>query len=181
MMDAKSLVPTGWHFVAPFCEPDGMTRITPLDRKRYPVRYYFIGFGNCLHIPSHQRTTIKGIGGGDYDVPELLTGEAYDPFKLDIYTLGNVIDNYLYEKYENIGFLDSLIKHMKTESFEQRPSADAVLSLWYQIRDPLPEDKMEDLRLRSRHSAHVRCSSDDSTGATGNRSNKRDISSILNK
>ena len=97
MMDAKSLVPTGWHFVAPFCEPDGMTRITPLDRKRYHVRYYFIGFGNCLHIPSHQRTTIKGIGGGDYDVPELITGEAYDPFKLDIYTLGNVIDNYLYE------------------------------------------------------------------------------------
>ena len=70
---------------------------------------------------------------------------------------------------------------MKTESFEQRPSADAVLSLWYQIRDPLPEDKMEDLRLRSRRSAHVRCSSDDSTGATGSRSNKRDISSILNK
>ena len=97
MMDAKSLVPTGWHFVAPFCEPDGMTRITPLDRKRYPVRYYFIGFGNCLHVPPNQRTTIKGIGGGDYDVPELLTGEAYDPFKLDIYTLGNVFDNYLYE------------------------------------------------------------------------------------
>lgn len=70
---------------------------------------------------------------------------------------------------------------MKTESFEQRPSADTVLNLWYQIRDDLPEDKMEDLLLRSRHSAHVRCPSDDSTGASGSRSNKRDISSILNK
>lgn len=70
---------------------------------------------------------------------------------------------------------------MKTESFEQRPSADTVLSLWYQIRDSLPEDIMEDLHLRSRQSAHVRCPSDDSTGATGSRSNKRDISSILNK
>lgn len=70
---------------------------------------------------------------------------------------------------------------MKTESFEQRPSADTVLSLWYQIRDTLPEDKMEDLQLRSRQCAHVRCPSDDSTGATGSRSNKRDISSILNK
>ena len=97
MMDAKSLVPTGWHFVSPFCEPDGMTRITPLDRKRHPVRYYFIGFGNCFHIPRHQRTAIKGIGGDDYDVPELINGHAYDPFKLDIYTLGNVIDKYLYE------------------------------------------------------------------------------------
>ena len=98
MMDAKSLVPTGWHFVAPFCEPDGMTRIAPLDRKRHPVRYYFIGFGNCFHIPRHQRSTpIKGIGGGDCDVPELLNGQAYDPFKLDIYTLGNVIDKHLHE------------------------------------------------------------------------------------
>ena len=70
---------------------------------------------------------------------------------------------------------------MKTESFEKRPSADTVLRLWYQIRDTLPEDKMEDLRLCSKQSVHVRCPSDDSTGATGSRSNKRDISSILNK
>ena len=97
MMDAKSLVPTGWHFVAPFCEPDGMTRITLLDRKRHPVRYYFIGFGNCFHIPRHQRTAIKGIGGGDGEVPELITGQAYNPFKLDIYTLRNVIDKYLHK------------------------------------------------------------------------------------
>ena len=71
---------------------------------------------------------------------------------------------------------------MKTESFDQRPNADMILSLWYQIRDTLPEDKMEDLRLRPRQTAHVRFSSDESTGgAPGNRSNKRDISSILNK
>lgn len=70
---------------------------------------------------------------------------------------------------------------MRTESFEQRPNADAVLSLWYHIRDALPEDKMEDLHLCSRQSSHVRHPSDDSTGATGGRSDKRDISSILNK
>ena len=85
---------------------------------------------------------------------------------------------------------------MKTESFDQRPTADMVLKTWYQIRDTLPEDKMEDLHLRSRQQqkhqqqqqqqsasgAHVRCPSDDSTGATGgSRSNKRDIPSILNK
>jgi len=71
---------------------------------------------------------------------------------------------------------------MRTESFEQRPNADMVLSLWYQIRDTLPEDKMEELHLRFRQGAHVRYSSVDSTGAAGtSRSDKRDISSILNK
>lgn len=96
-MDAKSLVPTGWHFVTPFSEPDGMTPITCLDRKRHPVRYYFVGFGNCLHTPRHQHTLMRGIGGSDWEVPELRFVQVYDPFKLDIYTLGNVISAALHE------------------------------------------------------------------------------------
>lgn len=41
----------------------------------------------------HQRTAIKGIGGGDCDISELLAGQAYD----QIYIFGNVIDKYLDE------------------------------------------------------------------------------------
>ena len=70
---------------------------------------------------------------------------------------------------------------MRTESFEERPNADMVLSSWYRTRDALSEDKMEELHLRLRQGTHVRYSSVDSTGATSSRSNKRDISSILNK
>ena len=97
MMDAKSIVPTGWHFVSHFCEPDGMTKIVPLDRKTYPVRYYFIGFGSAYHIPPDQTPLVRDIGGGDDDVPELSTAKPYDPFKLDVYTLGNVFLKELYQ------------------------------------------------------------------------------------
>jgi hypothetical protein len=97
MMEAKSIVPTGWHFVAHFCEPDGMTRISPLDRRNHIVRYYFIGFGNCYHIAPKTARLVRDIGGNDTDVPELLTGQPYDPFKHDIYTLGNVFDKELYQ------------------------------------------------------------------------------------
>ena len=97
MMDAKSIVPTGWHFVAHFCEPDGMTRISPLDRRNHIVRYYFIGFGSCYHIAPKTARLVQDIGGSDTDVPELFTGKPYDPFKHDIYTLGNVFNKELYQ------------------------------------------------------------------------------------
>ena len=91
MMDARAIVPTGWHFVSHFCEPDGMTRISPLPRKNHSVRYYFIGFGNCYHISPDVTPLVTSIGGNDDDVPELFTGKPYDPYKLDIYTLGNIL------------------------------------------------------------------------------------------
>lgn len=96
-MDAKSIIPTGWHFVSHFCEPDGITKISPLERRNYPVRYYFVGFGSAYHLPPPKQTLVRDIGGGDFDVPELAKGKSYDPFKLDIYTLGNVFKKELYE------------------------------------------------------------------------------------
>lgn len=43
---------------------------------------------------------IMDIGGDDVDVPELFNGKPYDPYKLDVYTLGNV---FLKEFYQ-VGF-----------------------------------------------------------------------------
>lgn len=102
MMEAKPILPTGWHFVSPFCEPDGINRIKPLARRDHPVRYVFIGFGTCYHIPINQRNLVNGIGGSDDEVPELRHHRPYDPFKLDIYTLGNVIARELYQVHDNM-------------------------------------------------------------------------------
>ena len=105
-MDAKAIIPTGWHFVSHFCEPDGVTRISPLERRSFPVRYYFVGFGNAYHLPhSSKQQLVTDIGGEDEDVPELREGHRYDPFKLDIYTLGNVFKKELY----NVGLCFSRI------------------------------------------------------------------------
>lgn len=158
MMDAKSIVPTGWHFVAHFCEPDGMTRISPLDRRNHIVRYYFIGFGNCYHIEPKTSRLVRDIGGNDTDVPELFTGKPYDPFKHDIYTLGNVFDKELYQKYHGIHFLKDLIGYMRKTEFEIRPRAEMVLNAWYSIRGKLDEEVIEEQPLRFRDGVKPRYS-----------------------
>ncbi|KAJ3511341.1 hypothetical protein NLJ89_g4151 [Agrocybe chaxingu] len=181
MMDAKSIIPTGWHFVSHFCEPDGMTKISPLERKHLPVRYYFVGFGNCYHIPPNTTPLVRDIGGNDGDVPELFKGQPYDPFKLDIYTLGNVFLKDLLRKYHSLDFLHNLIESMRTPDFTQRPNAQMVLRLWYRIRDGLDEDAIENWRLRFKDpNVRPRYSEEPSSAASSTRSNKRDISSILN-
>ncbi|KAF8166987.1 hypothetical protein BJ912DRAFT_797366, partial [Pholiota molesta] len=131
MMDAKSIIPTGWHFVSHFCEPDGMTRISPLDRKSHTVRYYFVGFGNCYHVSPKQMPLVVDIGGSDTDVPELSTMKPYDPFKLDIYTLGNIIYKEIYLKYQGLDFLRDLVDYMRITDFQKRPNSDKVLRSWY--------------------------------------------------
>jgi len=97
MMDARKIVPTGWHFVAHFCEPDGLTKIGPLERRFNPVRYYYVGFGNALHINPKEPSLHLGSGGLDDDAPELFQAKPYDPFKYDVYTLGNVLKKHLYQ------------------------------------------------------------------------------------
>ncbi|KAF9562452.1 hypothetical protein CPC08DRAFT_706660 [Agrocybe pediades] len=169
MMDAKALVPTGWHFVSHFCEPDGMTKIVPRDRKNHPVRYYFIGFGSCYHINPRDKPLVLNIGGTDDDVPELFKGTPYDPFKLDVYTLGNVLLKELYDKYEGIEFLHNLIEYMRTQDFEKRPSAAKVLARWYAIRHTLNEEELEETSLVLRQGVKPRKRYSPEQGVTSQR------------
>ena len=214
MMDAKAIIPTGWHFVSHFCEPDGITKISPLERRSYPVRYYFVGFGNVYHVPHQKQPLVTDIGGGDGDVPELLQGKPYDPFKLDVYTLGNIFKKELHEvrllaensvylysvlfsfqKYHGLDFIVDLLQHMHVQEFTLRPNAENTLREWYSIRRRLNEDLLENTYLTYKDGVRMTVSptlpieqtspagslmSTKSTSGSA-RSDKRDISSILNK
>lgn len=93
MMDTSKVIPKGFHFAEPFTH-DGVTwKFEWRDRWSVrPVQYHFIDFGLSYRYP-RGRTNIKDIGilGQDKTVPELSLTVPYDPFKLDIYQLGNVI------------------------------------------------------------------------------------------
>ena len=95
-MDATDLFPRGFHPMADISLPDDITRSAPtVSRSRVgpkAVTYYFTDFGlSTMFAPDETNRLVTGIHGLDRDVPELSDDIPYDPFKTDIFILGNTI------------------------------------------------------------------------------------------
>ena len=57
-----------------------------------PVDYFFIDFGLSRMFSSYEkRHLVTGKGGQNKTVPELSYEIPYDPFKVDIYQFGGVV------------------------------------------------------------------------------------------
>ncbi|KAF5388385.1 hypothetical protein D9615_000860 [Tricholomella constricta] len=134
MMDARPILPSGWHFVAHHCTPDGVTEISPLARIDRPVRYIIIDFDCSARLSPGQPHLIRFFGGRDGEPPEYKSRDPYDPFKIDVFTLGNVFYKDFYQKYEGLDFLETLIDFMKTPNFRQRPDAEMAMAYWLNVR-----------------------------------------------
>lgn len=107
-MEASGLYPKGHHPIDEDCLPDisGASPVAP--RSSYPVKYYFVDFGISTYFPSTStRRLVVGIDGLDQDVPELSDTVPYDPFKVDIFILGNLFRQHVYQVCSITTFLSS--------------------------------------------------------------------------
>lgn len=92
MMDADAMYPEGFHPVEPEYKPDYSGFAKHTSRTVAKVKYYFIDFGISVYIPENLRPQmVTGFLGRDRDPPELSKGKDYDPFKLDIFIIGNML------------------------------------------------------------------------------------------
>lgn len=92
LMDANSLYPNGFHPVMLDRLPDNSDDAPVLSRAQRPVKYYYVDFGISVCIPSDsQNKLVVGTLGRDQDVPELSTTVPYDPFKVDVFIIGNLL------------------------------------------------------------------------------------------
>ncbi|KAF9011831.1 hypothetical protein BDQ17DRAFT_1405435 [Cyathus striatus] len=137
MMDAHSILPHGWHFIADNCAPDGFTPIKPLSRSEHSVRYLFIDFGlSHRYLPGESRY-VHDAGGRDSEVPELARDGPWDLYKIDVFTVGNMFYHDLLEVYTNLDFLRPLITFMKHPDPQARFDAQQSLKLWNSIKNSL--------------------------------------------
>jgi hypothetical protein len=91
-MDATHMYPLGFHPVEDLYLDDAKTPAPRLWRLEAGVKYYFVDYGISSYFsPGSRRELVVGIAGRDQDVPELSKSVPYDPFKVDIFTIGNVI------------------------------------------------------------------------------------------
>ena len=90
LMDAKALYPEGFHPVFPHRRPNGKGRAPILPRDACPIKYYYVDFGiSSFFPPDSSDKLVVGTLGRDQDVPELSKSVPYDPYKVDVFILGN--------------------------------------------------------------------------------------------
>jgi hypothetical protein len=91
-MDATSMFPRGFHPVMTAFLPHDISAPAPMiPRLDVEVKYYFIDYGISSYFPEGtEPQLVVGLAGRDRDVPELSDDVPYDPFKVDIFTIGNV-------------------------------------------------------------------------------------------
>ena len=92
-MDATRVFPRGFHPVRDAFLPHDISVPAPiLPRLDVGVKYYFVDYGISSYFPEGMEPQlVLGLAGRDRDVPELSDEEPYDPFKVDIFTIGNVL------------------------------------------------------------------------------------------
>jgi len=119
-MDATRMFPQGFHPVHDIVLYDMKTFAPVIPRLDAGVKYYFVDYGISSSFPSGSRPQlVLGRAGRDQDVPELSDTVPYDPFKVDIFTIGNV----LRLEFQDVGFtlrLLTSLSHIFAELLQPR-------------------------------------------------------------
>ena len=96
MMEADDMYPKGFHPMGHELSPDFRRPSQPKRRNQSKIKYYFTDFGISRQFESYEkREKVVGFLAQDRTVPELSMMRPYDPFAVDIYTLGNVYNETL--------------------------------------------------------------------------------------
>ncbi|RDB18694.1 hypothetical protein Hypma_014745 [Hypsizygus marmoreus] len=144
MMDTSKAMPRGFHF-ARWRSHDGLKYgLHWHDRWSVrPVKYYFIDFGLSHQYPRGRKNILDGgIFGQDRTVPEMSITVPYDPFKADVYQLGNVFLKAISE-YEGLEGFSALATTMICNDPQERPTASETLTMFEGLISSLQPDDLK--------------------------------------
>ena len=91
-MDPKPLYPKGFHTGAPGLDAEGKGYSNPRQRRNVrSVSYYFTDFSISSWFKDESKERlVTGRDCQDKALPEIHRDEPYDPFRADIFILGNL-------------------------------------------------------------------------------------------
>ncbi|KAH9858864.1 kinase-like domain-containing protein [Lenzites betulinus] len=116
-------------------------------RTECPVKYYYTDFGISCRIPEGEQDPREPpILGGDRTVPEhQKLDEPRNPYRTDMYCLGNAIRTQFLQPYSSFNWLAPLVNDMTREEPNNRPTIADTCTRFSDILEATPSR-----RLRSR-------------------------------
>ncbi|VDC04963.1 unnamed protein product [Peniophora sp. CBMAI 1063] len=149
MMDSGPLYPVPFHPRKVTRRRDWKGKVRPYTRTERPVKYYIIDYGLSHRFkPDEPAPLIVPIIPGDKSVPEhqgMKEFEASDPFATDIYTAGNLVNEWFVKRAAGFDFMRPLISDMTQDDPAKRPKIDEVVRRFSELRASL-----DTKQLRSR-------------------------------
>lgn len=125
MMNAHLLYDEPFHPFNQHLSLDGKRSIYPKYlRSQKPIKYYYIDFGYAKQFKDTGEPHILVGSRAREPAPEQLSGNAYDPFKADIYQLGAIIRRDLIPQYAALNFLLPLAREMTDSNPGRRPALE---------------------------------------------------------
>lgn len=153
MMDASAMFPEMWHPCQESMRLDYTGASTAkYTRTRRPPKYYYVDFGLSRQYDDETERLETALEGTDLSAPELQLLQAYEPFALDIYCLGNFLQGTFTkgnpggDSYAGSGrfqFLAPLLESMVHEDPRKRPTINAAVS---QLQKAIDTLSIRDLR-----------------------------------
>ncbi|KAK7681804.1 hypothetical protein QCA50_015151 [Cerrena zonata] len=148
MMDSKDMWPEPFHIMAPDMNRSFTADVKkPFTRTARPPKYHIIDFGlSRRYSPDNLNPTETAPEGGDRTVPEFTNDSGHvlhDPFAVDIYCVGNVIQEYILDAYRGCEFLKPLVDAMREPDPKKRLKIEQVVEQhkkiiksrwWWQLR-----------------------------------------------
>ncbi|KAK7692281.1 hypothetical protein QCA50_003906 [Cerrena zonata] len=132
MMGSKDMWPELYHIMAPHRNRSFTARVKkPFTKTARPPKYHIIDFGmSRRYSPDNLNPTEIAPEGGDRTVPEFGNGTGavvHDPFAVDIYCVGNVIQDYILKVYTGCEFLQPLVDAMREPDPQKRSRIEQVV------------------------------------------------------
>ncbi|CCL99642.1 uncharacterized protein FIBRA_01662 [Fibroporia radiculosa] len=149
MMDPMLLYPRLYHPINTHRNRDLTGNAKHFTRTERPPKYYYVDFGlSHKYDVDVSDPRVHPILGGDKSVPEF-QGEGYNqtwnPFKTDIYYLGNFIRQNFLKRYVGFEFMYPLIADMVQQDPDKRPTIEEVVDRFADV-----QARMSWWKLRSR-------------------------------
>ncbi|KAI9455513.1 kinase-like domain-containing protein [Russula earlei] len=147
MLDPSNMYPESFHPADIERGKDFRGKAKYHSRTRRPTRYLLIDFGlSRRYDPANGPPLEKPIHGGDKTPPEHKDmNTPCNPFPTDVYYLGNLVrENYI-QKCKGFEFMEPLVTDMVQDDPMKRPTMEAVVTRFSEIRG-----KLSTWKLRSR-------------------------------